>query len=129
MSFGYAAGALGGLLYVLAIYASYRYGILQHFHVSLYPGMSLEWLYPRVILGGVLGWLFVTPLFQIRSVVERALILSLVPTLFMLFYYYPFLRHEGFFGFELGTLTPAFVFVYSLVWSLGTALWLKWVGS
>jgi hypothetical protein len=34
--------------------------------------------------------------------------------------------HKGVMGLTLGTLTPAFVFLYNAIWGLVAAIWLRW---
>jgi hypothetical protein len=61
-------------------------------------------------------------------ILSRGLILSLGPTLVQLFVVYPLIVNKGVMGFDLGFLTPVFVFVFNAIWGLTTAIWLRWVG-
>jgi hypothetical protein len=51
----------------------------------------------------------------------RGLVFSLFPTLFQLFYVFPYLAQKGMMGLELGTLTPLFVLFFNAVWGVAAA--------
>ena len=91
--------------------------------VSLAPGLSPEWLYPRIVWGGIWGLAFILP-FMKSSLINKGLILSLLPTLYMLFMVFPH-SHQGMLGLGLGTLTPVFVVFFNMVWGFVAGLILK----
>lgn len=89
--------------------------------------LSAPSLYSRVVWGGLWGLLFVTPVWKSGfwvGVFSRGVLLSIFPTLFQLFYVFPFLQGKGMMGIALGQLTPVFVFFYNAVWGFFAALWL-----
>jgi hypothetical protein len=126
LNLGFGSGALGALASSAVECAAGQWKITSHFSVSISPTFTWDWLYPRLVVGGLFGILFVLPLLKSRSVFERGLILGLVPTLFQLLYVFKFVKHYGYFGFELGALTPVFIFLFGCVWGWTTALWCKW---
>jgi hypothetical protein len=92
--------------------------------VKLSASFSVPWLYPRIIWGGIWGFLFLIPL-RGGSTLKNGLLLSLGPTLIQLFVVFPYKAHKGFLGMDLGTLTPLFVLVFNFSWGIAAVLWLK----
>ena len=117
----FAAGAFGGLVNSLVVWAAGAYGLTAHIGVAIAPALTASWLYPRVVWCGLWGFLFLMP--PRGSWWLRGLVISLAPTAFALFYVLPYLTGHGLFGLRLGALTPAFVLAANAVWGL-TAAWL-----
>ena len=88
------------------------------------PALTPGWLYPRVVWGGLLGLLFLLPLWKNKPILQ-GLIYSLGPTLVQLLIVFPIKAGKGFLGLELGALTPAFVILYNAVWGVVAALWIS----
>jgi hypothetical protein len=132
VSLCFAAGAFGALVNSWLVWHLGTTGIPQHFGVAIAPKWSLHFLYPRVVWGGLWGLIFALPIWRGGfwvGVFSRGILLSLIPTLFQLFYVFPVLQGKGTFGLALGKLTPVFVFIYNAVWGLVTALWLHITGQ
>jgi len=123
----FAAGCLGALLNSLAVWLGGELGITSGFGVKMAPTLSPQWLYPRIVWGGIWGFLFLLPLMRAR-ILSRGLILSLGPTLVQLFVVFPLNAHKGVMGLDLGSLTPLFVIFFNAIWGVTTAIWLRWVG-
>jgi len=123
VSFG--AGCLGGLINSLALWIFGQAGITAHFGVKLTPSLSPQWLYPRLVWGGVWGFLFLLPLLR-NDTLLQGLLLSLVPTIVQLFFIFPE-AGKGMLGLQLGQLTPVFVLFFNAVWGVTTAIWLRYV--
>jgi hypothetical protein len=126
LSVAFAAGCFGGLLNSLVVWVSGTYGLSAALGVKLMPVLTPDWLYPRIVWGGLWGWLFLIP-WKKSHPVQRGLLFSLGPTLVMLLVVFPGQLHKGYLGLELGLLTPLLVVVFNAVWGLGTAAWLRWV--
>ena len=126
MSITFAAGCFGGLLNSIALWACGAHGINAALGVKLMPHLTAQWLYPRIVWGGIWGWLFLIP-YKKSHPVQRGLVFSLGPTLVMLFAVFPYELHKGFLGLDLGLLTPLRVMVFNAVWGLGAVAWLRWV--
>ena len=120
----FAAGALGALVSALAMWLAGRYGITQAMGVRWAPALSAHWLYPRIVWGGLWGFLFLLPLLASRGLM-RAAVLALGPALVQLFVVYPYIQGAGVGGLSLGLLTPVVIYLLCLVWALITALVLK----
>jgi len=118
------AGALGGFFMCLAMWLSTRYGVTHSLGVSIQGSIAPEWIYPRMIWGGVWGLLFLLPLF-VSSILTRSFLLALIPTLVQLFIIYPYYQDKGVAGLKLGVLAPFVVFFFFWIWSLVTGLLLK----
>ncbi len=120
----FAAGVMGALINSLVVWVFGAKGITPGFGVAIAPALTATWLYPRLVWGGLWGFLFLFPLLENR-VLARGLVLSLGPSLVQLFIIFPN-AGKGFLGIELGALTPVFVLIFNGIWGLATALWLKW---
>jgi hypothetical protein len=123
LSLLFAAGALGGLVNSLVVWLCGEAGIPRALGVAIAPELTPAWLYPRIVWGGLWGFLFALPL-GIRSWLQRGLLLSLAPTLFQLFVVFP-RAGRGSLGLELGALTPLLVVLYNAVWGAAAAWWLR----
>jgi hypothetical protein len=119
----FASGCLGGLANSLTVWLFGKYGITKMLGVSLAPGLSLEWLYPRIVWGGIWGLAFILPFMNSR-LISKGLVLSLLPTLFMLLVAFPQSR-AGMAGLGLGMLTPVLVVFFNMVWGFVAGLTIK----
>jgi hypothetical protein len=120
----FAAGNVGALAASLVTWLAGAYGINAALGVALAPGLSLHWLYPRLVWGGLWGLLFLVAWRDSRPLV-KGLMLSLFPSALQLLYWYPFQLHQGFLGLELGVLTPLLILFFNAIWGLVTAISLK----
>src|SRR5690606_30280454 len=118
------AGCFGGLVYCVVMWLFSRYGITQSLGVSLYGSISPQWMYPRIVWGGMWGLLFLLPMLT-STVFARSFFISLIPTLVHLFIIYPFYTGKGVAGLQLGLLTPVLVWFFFWVWALITAIILR----
>ena len=125
ISMVFAAGCLGGLVNSLAVWAFGDLGINAALGVRMAPALTTQWLYPRIIWGGIWGLLFLLPLMR-NSILSRGIIFSLGPTLVQLFVVFPIKAGNGYMGLDLGTLTPLLVFIFNAIWGIATAIWLRW---
>lgn len=120
----FSGGVFGGLCNAVAIWLAGAFGISAVMGVTIAPGMTTGYLYPKLVWGGIWGLLFV-PRIMVRSFWKRGLFYSLGPTLVQLLIVFPVQAHKGVFGLDLGLLTPLFVVLANAVWGLGTAAWLR----
>lgn len=125
VSLVFAAGAMGALANSAALWAMGTFGVSGFLGVAIAPTLSPGWLYPRIVWGGLWGGLFLLPASQTP---RQAVLLSLAPSAFQLFFVFPLLAGKGIAGFELGLLTPVVVGIANAVWGLATLLWLRWTG-
>ena len=128
LSVVFAAGCLGGLLNSLAVWWFGAVGVTSALAVKIAPQITVPWLYPRIVWGGIWGALFLLPLFRTR-VFTRGLILSSGPTLVQLFIVFPLRAHKGVMGFDLGALTPVFVILFNAIWGVTASFWVRWAGE
>jgi hypothetical protein len=127
-SLTFAAGVLGGLANSLVLWLFGYLGINQFLGVALAPKLTPAWLYPRLVWGGLWGWLFFLP-FPRLAYPSRGIIYSLAPSLVQLCIVFPQVLHKGVAGFELGYLTPLLVLLFNAVWGLTAGIWLQWSRS
>lgn len=120
----FAAGSAGALANSLTVWLFGDLGITRFIGVSISPGLSAEWLYPRIVWGGLWGLLFMLPMLNSRLYAKGS-ILSLFPTAVQLFVVYPFVVHKGFAGVKLGLYTPVCVLFFNWVWGVVTAVMIR----
>lgn len=123
----FCAGMIGALFNSLVAWLCGRWGLPSLLEVNLAPNLSLAWLYPRLVWGGLWGMLyfiFVSHPRSRRHWTRKALWVSLVPTLAQLFIFFPN-AGSGTLGLALGTLTPIFVLLYNLVWGFFTGVFTR----
>lgn len=121
------AGAFGAVVNSLVAWRLGLAGVPKILGVSIAPPLTVGYLYPRLIWGGLWGLLFLLPFWRSGfwvGVFSRGVLFSLVPTIFQLFYVFPVLQGKGVMGLALGSLTPFFVFFYNVVWGISAAIWL-----
>jgi len=124
LSLTYAAGSLGALANSLAAWLFGALGITAALGVQSAPALTVGFLYPRLVWGGLWGFLFLLPFLR-GSVVWRGIIYSLGPTVVQLLVVFPFKLGKGWLGLDLGTLTPLFVIFFNIVWGVCAAAWLQ----
>ena len=124
LTLSFSAGSLGGFVNSLFVWVFGILGIPPTFGVNIAPALTKSWLYPRIVWGGLWGFLFLLPLFR-RSYLFRGLLYSLGPTIVQLFIIFPIQAKKGLMGFDLGNLTPFFVLFFNAIWGICTAFWIK----
>jgi hypothetical protein len=122
LSLVFVAGCWGALLNSLAVWLGGYLGI-----AAGAPQLTPAFLYPRLVWGGLWGFLFLIPLGR-RSFPVRGIFFSLGPTLVQLFLVFPLKAHKGVLGLQLGYLTPLLVVFYNAIWGYGAGWWLYWAG-
>jgi hypothetical protein len=122
-SLSYAAGTVGALLNSLGAWLFGLIGLSALMGVKIVPALTTAFLYPRLVWGGLWGFLFLIPILRDKWVL-RGLLWSLAPTLVQLLYIFPFKAGKGMMGFDLGTMTPAFVLLCNVIWGLAASWWM-----
>ncbi len=126
LSLAFSAGVVGALVSSAALWAAGRYGLNAAIGVGIAPAWISAWLYPRLVLGGLWGLLFCVPLRA--HTFWLGVLLGLVPTAYILLWEYPYQAGYGWFGMELGLLTPLPIWAASLIWAWSGLLWLHLTG-
>ena len=122
VSLSFAAGSLGALANSVVLWIFGAVGINTALGVSIAPTLTTGFLYPRIVWGGLWGFLFLLPILP-NSISLRGLLFSLGPTLVQLLVVFPFKAGKGFFGLGLGLLTPLFVVFFNAVWGVVASYW------
>ncbi len=120
----FAAGCLGALVNSLALWLAGRYGVTAALGVGIAPALSPHWLYPRIVWGGLWGFLFLIAWHDSRPL-TKGLLLSLFPSATQLLYFFPFETNQGFLGLRLGALTPLVVLFFNAIWGVVAAYAVK----
>jgi hypothetical protein len=128
ISIAFAAGAVGALANSVVVWLVGLAGVTGAVGVAIAPHFSAAWLYPRIVWGGLWGFLFLLKIPRGHPIV-RGLVFSLAPSLFLLLYVFPEMAGKGWLGISLGALTPVFVLFYNAVWGVTAAFWLRAVRS
>ncbi len=123
LSLTYAAGTVGAIFNSLAIWFCGVVGITAALGVHIAPALTKDFLYPRLVWGGLWGFLFLIPFFR-NSPVLRGIVYSIPPTLVQLFVVFPHYLGKGSMGLGLGRLTPLLVVIFNIIWGVATAYWL-----
>jgi hypothetical protein len=101
-------------------------GVTGAFGVAIAPDLAPQWLYPRLVWGGLWGLLLLLPVPR-GSWARRGLVFSLAPSAVQLFVVFPAKTAAGVLGLGLGALTPVFVLLFNAVWGLSAAFWYRLV--
>ncbi len=118
----FSAGAFGGMLNGVVVWLFGFIGVNRIFGEDIAPAFTTEYLYPRIVWGGIWGIVLLLPFYQ-NKVFLRGLILSLGPTLVQLFIAFPLKAGKGIMGLELGKFIPIMVVVFNAVWGIGATWW------
>jgi hypothetical protein len=110
LSAAFAAGAVGAVVNSLAVQLA---GRLQP---GAAPAFSPEWLYPRLVWGGLFGLLLLLPFLPGRPLL-RGLVVSLAPTLARLTVLSPA-------GSSPNGRTVLLTVLFNAVWGIAAAYWL-----
>lgn len=127
-SMSFAAGAFGALVSSVALWFAGTYHLTARLGIGIAaPSLTPSWLNPRIVAGGLWGFLFLLP-FVNGQWWLRGLILSLAPSAYQLLYVYPREAGQGYFGLDLGMLTPVYIIGANALWGLSAAWLLRTTG-
>lgn len=127
LSLSFASGAVGAIVNISAAWIFYRMGLFQLLGCNLSVTANKQWIYSRLVWGGIFGLFLVLPILT-NSVLKRGLLLGLLPAAFQLFVVFPIFLHQRVMGFNHGLTTPLFVIALNLLWGIAAAGWLKMTG-
>jgi hypothetical protein len=125
-SLAYAAGNVGAVVNSLAAWLFGMLGVSAALGVKMAPSLAVAWLYPRLVWGGLWGFIFLLPLLP-GSPLLRGLLFSIGPTLGQLFVVFPLSLGKGLLGLDLGALTPVLVVLFNAIWGIVASYWLELV--
>jgi hypothetical protein len=122
----FTGGCFGGLINGLAVWLFGVAKITGALGVHLAPALTPDFIYPRIVWGGLWGFLFLLPKPR-RGHVFRGLIFSLAPSLVQLLVVFPFKSGGNWLGLKLGYLTPLLVLFFNALWGAAAGIWLTMV--
>ena len=120
------AGAFGGLVNSLALWAFGALGITPALGFNMAPPLTMAWLMPRIIPSALWGLLFLLPFWK-ESLVKKGMVLSLPLWLLMLFMVFPRKMQAGMMGLKLGAGAPVWALIFTLLWGISAALVLQYI--
>ena len=123
VSLCFCGGVFGALANNVLLWMAGAYGWTAALGVTLAPEWTLPWLYQRLVWGGLWGLAFV-PRFMPNSCALRGTLVSIGPTLVQLLIVFPNQLDKGFWGLELGNMTPLVVVIANAVWGMAAAAWI-----
>ncbi|MBO6539176.1 MAG: hypothetical protein JJ969_07210 [Rhizobiaceae bacterium] len=114
----FALGAFGGLITAFAIWLAGLAGVTALFGVAIAPELTPQFIYPKLVWGGIWGWLGFLPII-VTGWWQRGIVVSIIPAAAAWFYFLPS-DGAGLLGLSLGLLTPVVVLGFTLIWGLVT---------
>jgi len=93
----FAVGCLGALANSLTVWFFGDFGITKALHVAIAPALPPEWLYPRIVWGGIWGLVFITPVLNAHPF-RKGLLFSLFPHSFNCWWCFRSKRKRGIWG-------------------------------
>ena len=121
LSGAFTGGAIGALVDSANIWILGHTGITAMLGISLKPRFTTQWLYPRMVWGGIWALLLILPVLKERTI-GRGMLFSLAPSAMMLFVVFPDMG-KGMYGLRLGTLTPLLVLLLNFIYGIVASLW------
>jgi hypothetical protein len=121
LSVGFSGGILGVLPNSLVVWLSGIAGITTFLGAQIAPALTAEWLYPRLVWGGLWGLLFALP-WRRQSWLLRGFVYSLAPTGAQLLFFFP-VAGQGILGLKLGPTVPLFVVAFNAIWGIVAGWW------
>eukprot|EP00271_Cylindrocystis_brebissonii_P002897 TRINITY_DN13654_c0_g1_i1.p1 TRINITY_DN13654_c0_g1~~TRINITY_DN13654_c0_g1_i1.p1 ORF type:complete len:166 (-),score=23.85 TRINITY_DN13654_c0_g1_i1:135-632(-) len=118
----FAAGSFGGFCIGVFVPLAAQLGLPALLGVAIHPQLTKEFLYSKIVWGGLWGPIMLTPVFD-SSVLKGLLLGAAGPALVQLFIVFPFKETPGSIaGLSLGLLTPVLVlFFNAVIWGIPTA--------
>lgn len=122
LSLCFAAGAVGALVQGLGVVAGGELGLHRALGVALAPALTKEFLYRRLVWGGLWGGLLALP-FPGNRWIRRGVLIGMAPALVQLLVIFPYVTGQGFLGLELGAATPLVVLLWNALWGVVASGW------
>ena len=123
ISAAFAGGVVGTLVAAFAVWLFGNLGLASTLGINFAPKLGLAWMYPRIVWGGVLGFLFLLPLLKGQNLL-RGILFSLVPTLMVFLKFVPGLE-KSIFGLSFGPMRPELVLIINFAWGISAAFWYR----
>jgi hypothetical protein len=111
----YFGGAVGALVSSVALWLAGRAALTAMLGVAISPTLSVAWIEPRILEGGLWGLAYPFLLRRGLPAVRAGLLLSLAPSLAQLFWALP-RAGQLMLGVGLGPLTPVVVLIENAIW-------------
>ena len=123
LSAAFTGGAIGALVDSINIWILGHKGITAMLGIGIKPRFTTQWLYPRMVWGGIWALLLILPVLKDRTI-SRGMLFSLAPSAMMLFVVFPDMG-KGMYGLRFGTLTPLLVLLLNFIYGIVASFWYK----
>jgi hypothetical protein len=120
LSIAFAAGALGAIVLGIFLLVLRDTGTLANLGIRTPPARMPQFLYSRMVWGGIWALLFVLPVMT-RQWLLRGVVVGVLASLAAIFYFNPAWKNAAF-GFVI------LIFVANAVWGIVAAGWYRAVG-
>ena len=124
ISSAFTAGVIGSLAAAFGFWLLDQMGFTSNvLNIHMVHRFNATWLYPQVVLGGLWGLLFMTPVLKDKQIL-RGILFSLGPTMMVFFKYVPGLE-RSLFGYSLSSVRPELVLIVNFAWGVAAAVWYR----
>ena len=123
ISCAFTGGIIGALCESIIIWLLSHAGVSAMIGISLKPKFTTDWLYPRLIWGGLWALLLVLPILKTKTAL-RGIIFSLLPSAITLCIILPEMG-KGMWGLRYGTLTPVLIVISGFIYGMIASGWYK----
>ncbi len=113
----YFGGAVAAVVSSVLLCLAARAELLSLVDVRINPPLTMDWLEPRIVWGGIFGLAYTVVGRMGYGPTRGGLLMSLLPSAAQLGYSLPQAGY-GMLGLELGTFTPAVIILVNAVWGL-----------
>jgi hypothetical protein len=125
----YACGSFAALVTLSLVTFLGGAGFHRALGVTLNPGfLNAAYLCPRLVMGGVLAWIFLLPI-PFRYSILGLPFMALPIVLFQLFVSLPTWEHAGWLGIRYGWAMPLIIAFYTLIWAWVTSVSMRLSGG
>ncbi len=121
--FLFVAGAIGGFVSGIAVWALGQAGITPALGFNMVPDPDFRWMSGRMFASGLWGIIFLIPIYR-NSPVLKGAVLGILPWLSSILIVFPYKMHIGFFGLGLGMATPLWTLFFGCLWGVAGMVFL-----
>lgn len=119
LTLAFGCGAFGVLVIFAVLFVVTKAGLGTTLGLPSVPQKMPEFLYSRLVWGGIWGFLLVLPFLTPRWVL-RGIVIGLLASAASIFYFHPALQKA-----QIGLIIA--ILVFNLIWGVAAAGWYRWL--